>query len=537
MVGGSGPGSARGHGGGGSVMRDQRSNDAIGVLVAIVLALGALAIQSAPSVRAADNATLTVTPDTIVVASGETTVTVTLTNDAVTALRATGLTSTTNGSGQYEVKLDPLGTEERVLPPGGVLAWRATIQPIDEPGPAVIWLRADFVHEPPEIDTSASPRPTAGPQVPGVATASLTLTADGLMASVEVQGGSGDLTDRRGRPLELLVTNEGSAPIQATVTPHTDDMVVIAPETSENQTIAPSATVAFPFQIIARESIVPGDRTLLFDVVLTSGGQGRQIVASHTVTLGVLGDAQINALLGIPVFFLVPGTLILIVWQLIGGFFGRLSNRNLPTLETKEFWVIAIGLSLLLAPLYRPLTGLLSRLGVMHGGERDYLVGYGTRDVLIVWSIAFVLPATVYAVGLVVKWVLRRHEIADGDTPLQVLNKLGKVKGSPARRQVTVADRTALLYEDRPRDEQYWIGPKIEYQWLGVDAVEEEKVRRQLQSDGDVTALRAALKEAVDKGHALVRFVANGPLTGPQRAKLSDLTFAGEELLVEGREG
>ena len=510
--------------------------------ISVTLMALALATGSIPSPAKAAGATLTVAPAEVAVASAAISVTVTLSNDGETTLGDAILESSVVGSAEYDVALDPSGTTGRSLPPGGMIAWTATITPKQDKGPgsATVWFRADYVHEPAPVDAEASPRPTEGPTVPGVATASLELSAGGLGATVAVVGAEGELTDQRFRPVEVHVTNDGTAPVEAEIRPHPDDMFEFGPIAPPKLTIRSNATAAFVVDVKAADSVVPGERSLVFDVLLSGGGgQTRSLVASHTVTLGVIADSQIAQLLGIPIFLFVPGVLVLLIWQLLGGAFKPLSTYQLPAFDDRNFWVLAIGLSLLFAVLYRPYTAALASVGVI-GGQRDYLAGYGTRDVYLVWGTAFALTVLLYLLGRLVVTFVQRKDLKPGDSAMSVLRKLGEANRNVYRSQVSRGGTDLLALEDQPKNDNLWVSPPIKVEWKRTEGVADdeivsirEAVRNQLVAGGQIAVLHTALKRAVDTGRAIVHFVPSGPATGAILVGVNEITYGGEASLVQ----
>jgi hypothetical protein len=148
-----------------------------------------------------------------------------------------------------------------------------------------------------------------------------------------------------------------------------------------NMTLAPQQSRAVPITVTAGNAVQPGKHLLLFEIDLEQVKYGyawtETLIATQAFTIGILGESEILTAIGVPSFLLLPGFLIVVSFRML--WTGVPPKRRLD-LDPKsaDFWLIAILLSLGAAFLYPLLTGWL-------GQPRNYLEGYGLRDIVNVW--------------------------------------------------------------------------------------------------------------------------------------------------------
>jgi hypothetical protein len=544
-----------------------------GVVVRLACALvaaGALAFLlpgalSSPAAARADGAdpVLEVTPSSVTSASGTVYATVTLRNPGPYALEQVSLSWFVNG-GSVEVSASPPAPQIRSVAPGGAIAWNVSAKPSSSAGAATVWFRVDLMRAPAASSSAAAssvgpstPSASTVPSlsaalVPGVATASLAVTPAALPADVSVTVVSGSLSEQTPMAVAVVVTNTSSQTVSVSVTPHQDDYFTVSPDPtaspgsaaspqskptpggSDSRSLRPNDASAFWFTLRANSSIQPGDRTLLFDVTLQAPDATRVVTVSHTVTLSVFGDAEMSSLLGAPAFFLIPGLVVLIVWKFIGSTVGPLTSKSLPDLTSKEFWVLAIAVSLAFAVAYPWVTAAPGPLRVLTGGSRNYLYARGTMDLFLVWAMAFLLPAVLYGVLRILDALLRYNDLKVRDKPMELLRKLGRANAQNGSYAVTLGGRHGVLVEQKPGDERCWVAPPILVDWLSAaDADMQAATRHELTTAGDLKTLHSVLEQAQRDRKVLVRYNKDGSLAAPTAVGTDKITFAGKDLIVK----
>jgi hypothetical protein len=198
------------------------------------------------------------------------------------------------------------------------------------------------------------------------------------------------------------------------------------------------------------------------------------IALSQPVTVGVPGLSEVQAVVQVPSFLLLPGFLACIVFMMTwrkwrpgtaapeGGLPAWLSVGLGPAL-----WVIAIPASFLIVLwLYPALT---QRAGL---GRREILYGFELSDVIRVWLGSMLLGFFAAVFGLVASAALdayrRRNDYAATDTPLEILRKM-KARGRPLRLTYDAIGTEERLYalDPLPASGQIWAAPQILYDASG----------------------------------------------------------------------
>ena len=497
---------------------------------------GGLASPSTARAAGADPV-FEVIPASIAPATGIASAVLTLRNPGPDALEQVHLSWFVNGPGSVKVASSPPQSDVRSVAPGGVIAWTIEATPDAGAAGATVWFRADFS----TVPAAPSPGSSAAPVAPfaGVATTSLQLTPIALSAEIAVKGGSGTLSEQTPLTVAVVVTNTSPESVSVGVAAQEDAYVAISSDNNRYLVLEPNDAAAFSFTLTARGSIQPGDRTLLFDVTLKAQGATRVLTADHTVTLSIFGDAELSSLLGTPAFFLVPGLIVLVVWQLIGTAFGRLTSISLPGLASKEFWVLAIGISLAFALAYRPITTVIGATHWIPPGGRDYLSGRGTLDLFLVWLLAFVVPAAIYLVGRGIEWLWRHDKVNVRDDPLDLLRKLALDKGATNGASGVVFDgHRGVVVKQTPGDDQMWVAPPMLLEWTReADVSTRTDARWELWTAGNLEKLYSVLKKAQSEGKVLIRYDRDDPSAAPAHRPPSQLQFTGRELIVKEAPG
>jgi hypothetical protein len=492
--------------------------------------LPALAARAAPPAQEPPELELELVPTTLEVpASGEARALVIVTNPTTHTLRSLDLSWFT-GAG-VAVAEDAPATDE--LGAYATLTWPLRVsQAGQEPADGALHLRLDYIWE------------RQGTPVPRVATGELALgarpplTAEGV-ARIQVQTALESLMQYRPGWVYLVVTNLADVPVEVTgVRPDGPDFVSFELTGPVTGTLAPQETRTIPVYVTASDAVRPGKHLLVFDVGLRWDRGGRaqtgSLVSQHTIEAGVLGESEILTLLAVPSFLVLPGALIMVTLGLLWRYVRPRGEFPFTPTKSQEFWFLAILASLLIAFAY-PLVTAWLRV------PRNYLDGYGLRDVLYVWLGAIGLTLLVYSAVLgalaVVRLVQARQAAqvtpAAGEEPVPLLRKLARqgqgVHLPRARLALDGATETVYLLEpDDAAAAEMWVGPPITLSWdrgrMGeADQALRRQVIAQLGPDGDPLALADLLERGQARGVLAVKWGPASRLDGPRRAARASL--------------
>lgn len=245
--------------------------------------------------------------------------------------------------------------------------------------------------------------------------------------------------------------------------------------------------------------------------------QGSQIV-TREVTVGIPGLGDIQTIIQVPSFLLLPGFLICVVammtWRLwhppapeAGKPVAWLSVAMSPAL-----WVLAISLSMGVVWAYPTVSDWFGH------GRRNLLQGFDLSDVLNVWvsSILIGFVAGNAGVGLVAlrRWWDARSIFSSRDTPDQALRKMKRLNLSPTRLMVDtpVAGRLFQV-ADAAEAGKAWAISSIRYEPLpGFDA---EAFVAALAAD-DIDRIVAMVDQGMDRKTLKLNWAATGGAKGPR---------------------
>lgn len=405
----------------------------------LILALLLLAVHQAAA--APLDATVTLTPNSLTLAPGESAETVlVLTNGTGGTLSDVALTYLTQTDLQVETVEAEMPAE--IAPDG---TWTRRVRVIAEPGAHVsgtVYVQVAY-----RWRESAESEPLAAAKV-----ASFEVTLPDAMNTDNVAELSTDtvltqIDENRGGRVYVKVKNKSVTPITVqNITAFGPGFVNLngpdgAPILTDPVTLPSGDLRVFPVEVTADDQVQPGNHLLLFQVELAGVENGRawsaNLVTRHEVQVGVFGENEfVNTfkLVGIDVitFYLLPGLLMTFV-------FTRLYNRTVPAenalfsdLKSASFIIVSIFLSLLTLALYPILTQVFIR------APRNILQGYGFTDIFWIWMFSIGLGVLamvgVQAVREVQEWREKRRRAAEaaqerqrlqpGDTPDVALYKL-----------------------------------------------------------------------------------------------------------------
>lgn len=321
-----------------------------------------------------------------------------------------------------------------------------------------------------------------------VATASLTVKAAAAAAvvGVEFKPDLQNLNEYRPATTELVITNKRDEEVTVqtlAVRSPRDVKLTVSCAGSEDwvvdqlvrrplkdcvPAIPPLGQVVVPIDVAASDYLAPGGRTIVVEVVAkTRAGESASVVATDDFDVDIFAQSEILAALGVPVFLLLPGAILMLVAPLLIRRFAGWPAFPAPALDLKSLSVVAVfsvGLSLLFALAYPALTDLT-------GQRRDYLRAQGFEDFYYVFAWAFAVAVCAWLLaGLarlaVTTWtflfVYREH-----DRPEDLLRKVAKRSrfgGAVEFQQVQLSaqpSRKGLALRGPSTDEKVFLAPRL----------------------------------------------------------------------------
>jgi hypothetical protein len=214
-------------------------------------------------------------------------------------------------------------------------------------------------------------------------------------------------------------------------------------------TIPPRSQEVLPVNFKTIDRIAPGPRTALVKIsARAAGGASQSSVASTSFTVDVFAESDILKAIGVPVFLLLPGVVIVLAtwfliqklspWRQVTGDKGLESVVSAATVTA----ILGLAISLVVALIYPRLT-----TWFFPGYERDYLRAYGFRDFYYVIAYSFAIAIVIWLLALggfyLTRWLALPWQ---NDTPLSLLRKIGirgLVRGQTAYPRVKVTDTGA----------------------------------------------------------------------------------------------
>lgn len=186
-----------------------------------------------------------------------------------------------------------------------------------------------------------------------------------------------------------------------------------------------------PIDLTVDKQLDPGARLLLVRATVEQNDEAAEVVASQAVKVEVFGESEILGALGVPMIFLLPGLIILVIaaflisrlspWRAVLG-----SSTLDATAKASLGAVVSVALSLLVVAAYPTLTDL------QPGEPRNLRVGYGFADFQYIYAWSFVIAVATWllAFGVLPAWRWA-FVPAVGDRAPELLRKLAW-RGWPA---------------------------------------------------------------------------------------------------------
>ncbi len=323
----------------------------------------------------------------------------------------------------------------------------------------------------------------------------------------------------------LIVSNSASVPITLTevVVNKPEFVTMTAPAKIQAPLrLAPQEAVALEYTFASADRVQAGKHTLVFvtNVTWERGAQPMHatLTTPYKFTVGVLGESEILTALGVPSFLLLPGFLLVVAFRFLQT---RVHPKSASPLELKspEFWLIAILLSGLAAPVYTWLTA------------RDYLSAYGLRDIVLVWSGSVFLGALAWSVWYGGKRCIRsvwlRNVPTENDDELQTIQKLAGRKMGFALEQAQIkisgqTQRVFILEPERASRVKVWGAPAIVYR-VAPDAPAPivEAFTHALDQAEDASTMAFVMRQASNAGAITFSWDAPGVLASPTEIEKS----------------
>lgn len=420
--------------------------------------------------------------------------------------------------------------EAQIINPEGELAWTIKLwNENKDPVAGIVYLRIDYI-------SAAQGQPQA---VARVATASLNVTTQDIenVADVKVETTLQTLEWQRPGKVYLVITNKSNQTISIS------DVKAEGPGFIEFDTSAfekrkgqwlfpPHQTGSIQIDVRAKERVQPGKHLLVFTLPFQWGkddtGQTRNIVAQKEVSVGVLGEATILALLAVPSFLLLPGILILVAWGLLWnlGFLRSKRDEKKFPLEFSEqpgklqFWVAAITISIVVIYVYMRI-------------YRDLLGTYGLSDIVLIWllSVALIGAGGYIVMTLLLRYLKYRRTPQPNDTPAQILKKLRLQGLGVLLERVKVKtknnEQVFLLQPKIEGETTTWVAPSIIIEWS--DKANEERTRAvddEVRPNGNANVLASLIgKKRKDGTIKNVKWDDSRQIKKPSEVNVTDLEY------------
>jgi hypothetical protein len=326
------------------------------------------------------------------------------------------------------------------------------------------------------------------------------------LVTTALEGSTTTVNDYRDGKVTLVVTNKRSdaialdeinvsspKSITTAVALDKSHTVEVMPDTTKNILDAPielrpRETRTFPMGLKAGDPIEPGSRDLEVEIVAQQHVAGIAVpVTADTLTrksvaVEIFGESGILEVLGLPVFFLIPGMILILVASFLitraSPWRNAAVTTGLTTVgKTTLVVVLGVALSLVMAKLYPQLTKL------EPGTSRNYLAAYSFNDFYYVffWSFVLALGAWVLAciAYLAVPFFRWLAIPAEEDEPLDLLRKLSCRKVwniTTVFPNVNVASQLARRVAYR-RDGKLFVSPAIEITFAASPPSEAQAAR------------------------------------------------------------
>jgi hypothetical protein len=366
--------------------------------------------------------------------------------------------------------------------------------------------------------------------------ASIALQSDGAQKLIDatLDGTPDPVSQQRPSAVYLLITNNLDVPVHVCANPQSLSGGLEIPHIDPFQ-VPPHSTAARRVDLKTRFRVTPGIQTMALDVNVRwtrdSQNDQRSFTLTKPVTVGVFFESELLKALSIPSFLLLPGCLVIFTMQLMLslGIMGLKNQSNLPsiTIASPGFWILSISVSWLFVLAYYGITGV------------NCLLMYGLSDMEIIWVASIALGAGTY---LAIAWRYqdwrRDHVFTSSDTPIQVLDKLGRNGLGPllprVKFKINDLEFSGFVIEKINEDQAIaWVAPHISVSWEDSSAAQalQKRFNTIMNGSRDPKTLADLFDFAGNK--AVLTFETNGVVPNPYHLKLDAVTeYMSSDLIV-----
>jgi hypothetical protein len=374
---------------------------------------------------------------------------------------------------------------------------------------------------------------------------------DSIIAAEIVQDGE-TLFDGQPATILIRVTNKGDVALRVVkITPFPDTILLskVAPAKVEGWQVAPHAILLQPVAItIDTARPLAAGKHLVGYVISAKQLAGAHpwsgdVAVSKEVTTGVPGMNEIQNVLQIPSFLLLPGLLICVSFSLLW----RLRPEP-PAKEPKsafslaadpKLWVAAITLSGIVVFLYPKITARFL------AAPRSILYGYDLGDVGRVWVGSIMTGLAAAGLMLLGHWIWRsfcaRRAFVAGEEPHMFLQRLARMKRSVQYPYVseTDGDKQFRLYrlEQDATAPELWAAPAIAIDIVpGHEGLVDMPALSTAAQAATVKPLLALLDAHLVAGHLTLRWQSYDAVSGPlqvDRTKFDNINVDRPKAIVD----
>ncbi len=304
-------------------------------------------------------------------------------------------------------------------------------------------------------------------------------------------------------------------------------------DVADDLELAGRSSLVVPIDLEADAQLDPGGRLIVVRATVEQDGVSADVVTSQAVQVEVFGESEILGALGVPMIFLLPGLIILVVaaflitrlspWRRVLES-GRLDIAAKATLGA----VLSVGVSLIVLELYPTLTG------IWPNDARDLRAAYGFADFQYIYTWSFVLAVLVWLLALPLLPAWRWAFVPEiGNTAPTVLRKLAWRRW-PAKVELLVVDGIdePNLGADGPElGGKRFTFPPLYLRGTPLDSRSERDLRDALENGRLFRAWRLVRKATRQKG-AKVEYASTGYVNRPMMVDPDTVRPNGQQTFV-----
>lgn len=365
----------------------------------------------------------------------------------------------------------------------------------------------------------------------------------------------GTLNEYRPGQTTLIITNKRNSQLEIggiTVTAPADVKLVVscnanstnvAPGTTETIRVDACAgrlgagsQAAIGFRVYPEQTLAPGPRSLTVVISATPAqGQSTPHIVTGDFILEVFAESAILTAIGVPIFLLLPGVIILLTtsflivraskWRFTGDPVLKLSF-NTAALDV----LLGIAISLVFALLYPRLTEILP------GKQRNYLLSLGFDDFYWVFFWSFAIGVAAWLLAVISYEITSGFRYEPNDQPEDILRKMSMRSWLGGARvfmfaRVGGGDEAlkAVILPRRVGGTEKFVSPRVEVRPLVQGGSSElESLRLSIESDKRCPGLMAKILKFKERKLLSVRF-SDGDIPAPRIATREDIHELGAD--------